>query len=137
MRSPMPQPDRRNALDHIVVLMFENRSFDNILGRLYQPGEVRSFDGVLGKDLTNPIPDWAQDGSGRTPVPYGVAANMNTPSPAPCEEYPHITTQLFCIIDPSSNRGAHSAQTPAPSIAPSCVPPARTYTSCSHIRICR
>jgi phospholipase C len=28
--------------------MFENRSFDHLLGRLYQPGEVRSFEGVIG-----------------------------------------------------------------------------------------
>jgi phospholipase C len=31
--------------------MFENRTFDNLLGRLYQPGEVLSFEGVIGKDL--------------------------------------------------------------------------------------
>jgi Phosphoesterase family len=31
----MPRPDRSAALDHIVVVMFENRSFDNLLGRLY------------------------------------------------------------------------------------------------------
>ncbi len=36
----MPRPDPSTALDHIVVVMFENRSFDNVLGRLYQPGEV-------------------------------------------------------------------------------------------------
>ena len=45
-----------NALDHVVVVMFENRSFDNLLGRLYEPGEVPSFEGVIGKDLSNPIP---------------------------------------------------------------------------------
>jgi len=33
--------------------MFENRTFDNLLGRLYQPGEVASFEGVLGKELTD------------------------------------------------------------------------------------
>lgn len=114
----MPTPDRRNALDHIVVLMFENRSFDNILGRLYQPGEVPSFDGVLGKDLTNPIPDWAQDGTGRTVVPYGVAPNMNAPDTDPGEEYPHINTQLFGIIDPYSNRGVPVSQMKAPYNAP-------------------
>ena len=57
----MPRPDRSNALDHIVVIMFENRSFDNLLGRLYQPGEVASFEGVSGLDLSNPVPDWAVD----------------------------------------------------------------------------
>jgi phospholipase C len=39
-----------HALDHVVAVMFENRSFDNLLGRLYEPGEVASFEGVIGKD---------------------------------------------------------------------------------------
>jgi phospholipase C len=34
---------KENVLDHMVSVMFENRSFDNLLGRLYQPGEVASF----------------------------------------------------------------------------------------------
>jgi phospholipase C len=29
----MTTPDRRVALDHVVVVMFENRSFDNLLGQ--------------------------------------------------------------------------------------------------------
>ena len=36
----MERQGRDNALDHVVVVMFENRSFDNLLGRLYQPDEV-------------------------------------------------------------------------------------------------
>src|SRR5262245_48389743 len=82
--------ERRTALDHVVVLMFENRSFDNLLGRLYAPNEVESFEGVTGKSLTNPIPEWAEHGAERKLVPFGVAANMNTPRPDPGEEYPHI-----------------------------------------------
>ncbi len=101
----MPQPDRANAMDHVVVIMFENRSFDNLLGRLYEPGEVASFEGVLGKDLSNPVPEWAADPAGRTSVPYGLATNFNTPSPDPGEEYPHVNTQLFGIINPPENRG--------------------------------
>ena len=61
----MPMPDRRDALDHVVVVMFENRSFDNLLGRLYEPGEVASFEGVIGKELSNPIPEWAEHGADR------------------------------------------------------------------------
>lgn len=79
-------PDRQNGLDHVVVLMFENRSFDHLLGRLYQPSEVESFEGVLGKDLSNPIPEWAEHGADRGVVDYGVAKNMNTPYPDPGEE---------------------------------------------------
>ena len=52
----MPGPDRSQAMDHVVVVLFENRSFDNLLGRLHEPGEVAAFEGVLGKELSNPIP---------------------------------------------------------------------------------
>ena len=95
----MSTPSRENALDHVVVVMFENRSFDNLLGRLYEPGEVASFEGVIGKELSNPVPEWAEHRPQDGIVPYGVAANMNTPNPDSGEEYPHINTQLFGILD--------------------------------------
>ena len=115
----MPHPDRSQALDHVVVLMFENRSFDNLLGRLYEPGEVPSFEGVIGKDLANPIPDWVPDrGNAAGNVPYGVAADFNTPSPDPGEEYQHVNTQLFGLIDPPSNRGMVIQHIAAPYNAP-------------------
>jgi phospholipase C len=110
-----------NALDHIVVVMFENRSFDNLLGRLYEPGEVPAFEGVLGKSLSNPIPEWLSDAPGGS-VPYEVATTMNTPAPDPGEELHHINTQLFGILD-EANRGQVEARgsynTPAPSQQPS------------------
>ena len=99
----MAQPTAANALDHVVVLMFENRSFDNLLGRLYEPGEVESFEGVIGKDLSNPIPEWAED-AGKGVVAYGLAPTMDTPNPDPGEELPHVNTQLFNVLDPG-NRG--------------------------------
>jgi hypothetical protein len=30
-----------------------NRSLDNVLGRLYGPGDGKDFDGVIGKSLGN------------------------------------------------------------------------------------
>ena len=115
----MPRPDRSNALDHIVVLMFENRSFDNLLGRLYEPGEVPFFEGVTGKNLSNPIPAWVADqGPGGAVVPYGVAPDMNTPSPDPGEEHQHVNTQLYGIIDPPTNRGLLAQKMTAPYTAP-------------------
>jgi phospholipase C len=95
----VPAETRENALDHTVVVMFENRSFDNLLGRLYEPGEVPSFEGVIGRELSNPIPSWAEHGAERGTVPYGVAPNMNTPWPDPGEELPHMNTQLFGSLD--------------------------------------
>ncbi|WP_423982465.1 alkaline phosphatase family protein, partial [Ilumatobacter sp.] len=82
--------------------MFENRSFDNLLGRLYEPGEVPSFEGVIGKDLSNPVPEWLDIAGGA--IPYTVASDMNTPSPDPGEEFHHINTQLFDLLD-EANRG--------------------------------
>jgi phospholipase C len=46
-----PQP-LTSQIEHIVVVMFENRSFDNLLGDLY-PSSA-SFDGLTGSE-TNPI----------------------------------------------------------------------------------
>ena len=106
------------ATDHVVVLMFENRSFDNLLGRLYEPGEVASFEGVLGKDLSNPIPPWAEHGADRERVDYGIAKNLNTPDPDPGEEYQHVNTQLFGIVDPDANRGVLAEKMAAPFNAP-------------------
>jgi phospholipase C len=37
----MAGQSRDNALDHVVVVVFENRSLDNVLGRLYGPGTAR------------------------------------------------------------------------------------------------
>ena len=53
----MPDSDKRNVLDDVVVVLFENRSFDNVLGRLYGPGDGKTFDGVVGKDLSNLLVD--------------------------------------------------------------------------------
>ena len=38
-----------DALDHLVVVLFENRSLDNVLGHLYGPGDGKSFEGVIGR----------------------------------------------------------------------------------------
>ena len=29
--------------------------FDHLIGRLYEPGEVKSFEGAIGKEISNPI----------------------------------------------------------------------------------
>ena len=52
--------DRSHAMDHIVLVLFENRSFDNVLGHLYGPEDGNTFEGVIGKNLSNPIPERAE-----------------------------------------------------------------------------
>jgi hypothetical protein len=42
-----------NALDHVVVVMFENRSFDNLLGRLFHL-ELAANPGALARDHRPP-----------------------------------------------------------------------------------
>src|SRR5580704_13588325 len=110
-------PERANGLDHVVLVLFENRSFDNLLGRLYQPGEVPSFEGVIGKDLSNPIPPWAEHGTENKVVPYTVATDMDSPNPDPGEEYQHTNTQLFNILD-EANRFKDATEMVAPFNAP-------------------
>jgi len=91
--------DRAHAIDHVVLVLFENRSFDNVLGRLYGPEDGKSFEGVVGRDLSNAIPEWAEHGAERKTVPYTVATDMDAPNPDSGEEYFHTNTQLFNTLD--------------------------------------
>jgi len=96
-------PDRSHAIDNIVVVLFENRSLDNLLGHLYGPDDGKEFDRVIGKNLSNPIPEWAEHGADRKEVPYTVATDMDSPNPDSGEEYFHTNTQLFNVLD-TANR---------------------------------
>lgn len=84
-------------IDHIVVLMLENRSFDNVFGWLYDPANPAPFDreppanfrGVYGKNLYNPGPE------GAIPVSKG---NVPTdPYPDPGEAYEDVYEQLYNV----------------------------------------
>lgn len=111
--------DRSHAMDHVVLVIFENRSLDNLLGHLYGPEDGKTFDGVLGKDLSNPVPEWAEhqppDGSGQVAVFVGT--DMDAPNPDSGEEYYHTSTQLFGILD-EHNRFAGADTIAAPWNAP-------------------
>ena len=93
------------------------------LGHLYGPEDHKTFDGVIGKSLSNPIPEWAEHCADRKVVPNSVATDMDSPNPDSGEEYFHTNTQLFNIID-GQNRfkigEAASApwNAPAPGVTP-------------------
>ena len=70
---------------------------------MYEPGEVASFEGVAGRDLSNPIPSYAPDAE-RGVVPLHVATSMDAPNPDAGEEHPHTNTQLFGTVAPEENR---------------------------------
>ena len=100
--------------DHLVVLMMENRTFDNMLGYLYKSGQAprgQRFDGVDGKNLFN----LAYDG---TKVPVSRGTVMDAPDPDPGEEYPHINTDLFGTVLPAGNQFKAVTDMQAPFNAP-------------------
>ena len=117
---------RANALDHVVVVLFENRSLDNVLGRLYGPGDGKIFDGVIGKDLSNPIPEWAEHGADRKVVPYTVATDIDSPNPDTGEEHQHTNTQLFNIL---GEQNFLALQFPLLHPSPPVVPPQKSKLS--------
>jgi phospholipase C len=120
-------PHQRNdlaAFDHMVVLMMENRSFDQLLGYLYEPDTVprgQAFDGVAGQHLANPIPAYAEQAA-RQGVPVHWGSVMDHPSPDPGEEYPHVNTQLYGTTLPAANRHQPVAHMAAPFNVPDPLP---------------
>ncbi len=99
MRSPF------DRIEHIIVPMLENRSFDNMLGWLgTSNGEQQKVNGVAGKNLSNPIPPYADNPNGKQVVPVGKGTVMTNPNPDPGEEYFHVNTQLYGQVNPPENR---------------------------------
>lgn len=108
-----PQPGALKKIKHIVVLMLENRSFDNLLGWLYEgktPPRNQKFEG-LNWDLWNPLSNIDSDGN-----PFiekvgvrqnghdffigskrkdGGDADFRLPNPDPGEGYRNTAYQLF------------------------------------------
>ena len=113
----MAGQSRDSALDHMIVVLFENRSLDNVLGRLYGPEDGKTFEGVIGKDLSNPIPEWAEHGAERKVVPYTVATDMDSPNPDSGEEYPHTNAQVYNSLN-EQNRFKLADEMTAPYNAP-------------------
>jgi phospholipase C len=85
-----------DQIQHIVVLMLENRSFDNLLGWLYDPANQppfntlppANFNGVYGKNLSNPSVN------GGT-VPVGKGSDPTMPHPDPGEPYEDVYAQVY------------------------------------------
>jgi phospholipase C len=103
------------GFDHLVVVMFENRSFDNLLGYLYDSASLpkdAKFDGLAFGSYANTAPD----GSTVPAHPYQGETDfvMRQPAPDPGEEYDHVNTQLYEVVDPPENatRGAHNMLAP-------------------------
>lgn len=103
MTSPVP-PNSLSSIEHIVVLMLENRSFDHLLGLLYaDSGNVspagQPFEGLTGRE-TNP------DGSGRPVAVFPVESSTRNadrmPGADPGEGFLATNLQLFGSSTPAA-----------------------------------
>ncbi|WP_460802639.1 alkaline phosphatase family protein [Microbacterium sp. GXF6406] len=107
------------GFDHIVVMMFENRSFDHMLGRLYTEETVpegQKFEGLQSGDHSNTAPDGTVVAAH---VYEGTTDDiMSQPNPDPGEYYSHVNTQLFGVVDPASNEDLSQHPVEAPWNAP-------------------
>ena len=116
-------PSALSKIQHVVVVMMENRSFDNLLGFLYAnenntpprnlpANDPPTFDGLLSSDATdifwNPAnPDFFSDQAPPVKVfassPTTGPAPFRIPNPDPNEAFADITFQLFGTTSPSEN----------------------------------
>lgn len=109
----IPQPRTSPGFDHLVVVMGENRSFDNLLGYVYTPDDPPpggSFEGLAFGKYSNT----AADGTVVAAHPYKGSTDriMGQPNPDPGEEYPHVNTQLFGRVDEGNRAKDVSEMTP-------------------------
>jgi phospholipase C len=90
-------PDSQlGRIEHVVVLMLENRSFDNLLGWLYDPANPApfnqvppaNFEGVYGKDLSNPT-------TGGQIIRVGKGTDVTAPFPDPGEPFQDVYAQVY------------------------------------------
>lgn len=94
-----------DRIEHFVVLMLENRSFDNLLGGLY-PGKT-DFDGLTGRE-SNPQTRFRFLSLGAKTIPVKNIPSttpdvMSIPTPDPGESFADINMQLFGIHATASN----------------------------------
>jgi phospholipase C len=83
--------EAREGIKHVIVLMLENRSFDCMLGKLYQAGP--GFDGLTGNE-SNPDPTTQQ----AVKIDYSKTLDDYAaviPNPDPGEEFVNMNEQLF------------------------------------------
>ncbi len=93
-------------IKHIIVVMLENRSFDNMCGWLYKPGTAQpsqflpasspqQFDG-LKSSFFNPVSEDYFNGQSTETYPVFDQSNAtNMPDPDPEEDFDDVTYQLF------------------------------------------
>ena len=115
------------TFDHVVVLMLENRSFDNLLGYLYKEDGVptgKDFEGLQNGEISNEIPKRAlKDSDANSNIYTRPAKSYHQPIPDPGEPYQQVNTQLYNTIlpneGPKSNINKSAAEMSQPYNIPS------------------
>lgn len=101
-------------IEHVVLLMNENRSLDSLLGWIYPPGtqtppkrflpagSTPVYDGLIDRTYANSDPAvaggeavYASDGTTQWNGERGPILPWFVPSPDPGEEFAHVRTQIF------------------------------------------
>jgi phospholipase C len=94
-------------IKHIIVVMLENRSFDNICGWLYKPGttpqpgqflppsSAKEYDGLKSSFFNPANPLYFKGQSANTVQIFDQAASTTDPDPDPEETFSNVTYQLF------------------------------------------
>jgi len=102
-----------SSIEHIVVVMMENRSFDNLLGWLYDaqnPPQLNipaqnppTFEGLAGNTYYNVFNNTSVPVI-HPPTAWPPANNPNVvPTPDPHEEFEYVTNQIFGTKTPGPN----------------------------------
>jgi phospholipase C len=103
-----------SQIKHVIVVMFENRSFDNMLGWLYPDGapqpshflpgtNTAPFEG-LKPELWNPSNESYFNGAPPDKVPISFSApNMTTPDVDPEEQYQYVSEQIYGTEQPNEH----------------------------------
>jgi phospholipase C len=103
-------------IEHIVVVMMENRSFDNLLGWLYDENspppfnipdqQPTSFEGLKPSTYYNEL-NGNRIYASHPPTAWPPANNPNVvPTPDPHEEFQYVTVQIFGTDSPSPDAKA-------------------------------
>src|SRR5215469_9707064 len=101
-----------NQIEHVVVLMLENRSFDNMLGRLYP--RSAEFDGLTLTE-SNPAPDgtvipvW--NVAGTDPDPFDVGLRRQLPAADGRAGGELCRPERHALFQPRAGAGDQSART--------------------------
>lgn len=101
----------QNKIDHVIILMMENRSFDNLLGWLYEKDQPHhflpkkspeEFNGLAGANYSNPLV--LNNPASEVKISKGVD-DFRVPNPDPNEKFKHMNQQLFGLDINKSTKG--------------------------------